>query len=80
MLSTDGAKSLLARQREPSLDTKTKTIDKLVDELKESLRFCEDDISDLKKNAYNIKVSIWPKCFFRFIISVTPNMSSNSKK
>ena len=37
------------------LDTKkTKTIDKSVDELKESLCFCEDDVSDLK-NAYDIK-------------------------
>jgi len=33
------------------LDTRTKTIDKSVDELKESLYFCEDEISDLKKNA-----------------------------
>ena len=37
------------------LDSKTKTIDKSVDELKESLCFCEDNISDLKKNAYDIK-------------------------
>ena len=37
------------------LDSKTKTIAKSVDELKESLCFCEDDISDLKKNAYGIK-------------------------
>ena len=37
------------------LDSKTKTINKSVDELKETLCFCEDDISDLKKNAYDIK-------------------------
>jgi septal ring factor EnvC (AmiA/AmiB activator) len=37
------------------LDSKTKTIDKSVDELKESLCFCEDDISDLMKNTYDIK-------------------------
>ena len=36
------------------LYSKTKTINKSVDELKGSLCFCEDDISDLK-NAYNIK-------------------------
>ena len=36
------------------LDTRTKTIDKSVDELKESLCFCEDEISKLK-NAYDIK-------------------------
>ena len=37
------------------LDTRTKTIDKSVDELKESLCFCEDEISELKKNADDIK-------------------------
>ena len=37
------------------LDTRTKIIDKSVDELKESLCFCEDEISELKKNAYDIK-------------------------
>ena len=37
------------------LDTRTKTIDKSVDELKESLCFCEDEISEVKKNAYDIK-------------------------
>ena len=37
------------------LDTRTKTPDKSVDELKESLCFCEDEISELKKNADDIK-------------------------
>ena len=37
------------------LNSKTKTITKLVDELKESLSFCEDDTSDLKETTYDIK-------------------------
>lgn len=37
------------------LDSKTKIINKSVDELKESLSFCEDGISNLKKNTNDIK-------------------------
>ena len=38
-----------------ALDSKTKTIDKSVNVLKESVRFCEDEIEEMKKNAYDIK-------------------------
>ena len=38
-----------------ALDSKTKTIDKSVNELKESVSFCEDEIGEMKKNAYDIK-------------------------
>ena len=38
-----------------ALDSKTKTIDKSVNELKESLSFCEDEIEEMEKNAYDIK-------------------------
>ena len=38
-----------------ALDSKTKTIDKSVNVLKESVSFCEDEIEEMKKNAYDIK-------------------------
>ena len=38
-----------------ALDSKTKNIDKSVNELKESVSFCEDEIEEMKKNAYDIK-------------------------
>lgn len=38
-----------------SLRSRFTVIKKSVDELKERLSFCEDDISDLKKNGYDIK-------------------------
>ena len=40
-----------------ALDSKTKTIDKSVNVLKESVSFCEDEIEEMKKNAYDIKDS-----------------------
>ena len=36
-----------------ALDSKTKTISQSVDELKESLSFCLDEIAVMKKNAYH---------------------------
>ena len=37
------------------LDSKFKNTDHLVSELKESQKFCEEEIVDIKKDAYDLK-------------------------